>query len=243
MKLHQLFAVLLATFAGTVMSADSPFVVADSNTPTYAPGTLFGTGDVLQLESGQTLTLFSEMGDVITVTGPHHGPVPGREPAGESLDLNAIAGLLLKRDSGSHALAATRGNASSPSYDIAMAITFDHPGKYCVHETIDHQIRWREYTRGVALVISEPATGDSYRLVWAVRGEFAPWPETLALKAGSRFHVQIGFDNEQRKFELVALDRRPRTDLHAIADLARHGCVQQAQSLVDQLLLQSQSDG
>jgi hypothetical protein len=207
-------------------------VVIESTSPRYVAGQLLDDAVAVVLVAGESMTLVTEDGRVLTVDGPHSGPAAGPEPEASAVR-RALAQLLREDRPTVGGVGGVRGDAqdafSPDTRPDPWLVHAQKSGDQCVLRGREVGV-WREETAAEAVVAVGVSLADgSAEIRFGAGAQRGRWPanappsdETVYLLRPSdslrsvpiRLHV----------LEPALADR----GLAAAAWLAARGCVDQA---------------
>ncbi len=214
-----------------VSDAAAEAVVLSSTVPELPAGHVIATGGTVSLPEGATVTLITQTGETITLTGPHDGVVgPTADDTGT---LSTIARLVQGQPEDLSTLGTTRGSAPDPAVeghvdDPLGGVDIERAGATCLQPgNAPALIRAR--TEGDLHVVFETAIAGSAaeaEVHWPAGATVAQWPESLPLTDGAAYvAVPAGGGPEIR---VVVMARGETGEVDWIARLADAGCERQA---------------
>lgn len=218
------FACALAIIA-VASAARAELVVLKSDADGWVPGQVVADDVVLTLAAGTTVTLMSAGGEIVTLEGPHDGPVS--MAAGDIGAAQLVSELLQGRRGGTSVLGAIRGDPGGNG--AAMDPLRDQI--YCVVNGTEPAIALppRSYER--VLKLDGPKSAE---IAWPPSQTEAAWPSGLPIAQGSTYRVSLE-GVEIGAVELRTVKTANATPGAAIAALAERGCERQAIALIDGL--------
>jgi hypothetical protein len=229
-----LFVLACAGAAAPALATEH--VVLESNAPRYAAGDILADDAAIVLESGQTVVLAAENGDLIRVEGPFSGRPQGSTPAG--IDLRqAVRQLVGGSETELAGLGGVRGRADSADAahveDMRPSPWLIHAeltGSQCYVEDRPTEI-WRNETGdGAEFEIREVATSRTATIRWPAGSHETRWPADLPPRSGEVYLVRrtdqlrSGTSIKVYSLEPGAADN----GYAAAAWLAARGCTDQA---------------
>ena len=227
---HALCAVLLlVAAAGTAKAAE--LVVITSTAPGLQPGQIIDGSRTIGLPAGSTVTLISEYGTPITLTGPYEGvPAASAAPGDRNL-LAALSRLVASEGGESLALGASRGSAvvEPPG---PWVIDVSQSGDHCVPAGGPVRL-WRpDARRPGSLRLKAAATGQKSKTAWPKGTTMLDWPQEMELKDGAIYLVQFRGSITAKKLVLHVVPADLPSDANRVAWMAGQGCTKQALSLL-----------
>lgn len=216
------FALGIIALAG---AARAELVVLKSDADGLVPGQVVADDAVLSLGAGTMVTLMSAGGEIVTLEGPHDGPV-SLEP-GDIGATQLVSELLQGRRGGTSVLGAIRGDPAGNG----AALDPLRDQVYCVVGGNEPAIALppRSYER--VLKLDGPKSAE---IPWPPSQAEAAWPTGLPIAEGSTYRVSLE-GVEIGAVELRAVQPANATPGAAIAALAKRGCERQAIAVIDGL--------
>ena len=224
------FAALL--WLHPVSEAAAEAVVLSSTVPDLPVGQVIAAGDAVSLPEGATVTLITQTGETVTLTGPHDGVVG--PTAGDGDALSTIARLVQGQPEDLSTLGTTRGSAPEPGAAGPAAVPsegvdVEHAGATCLQPG-DAPVLSRTRTDGdMRLVFASAVAGTAAEaeVHWPVGNATAPWPDGLPLTDGAEYVASLaGLSGAQ--IRVVAMARGEMGEVDWITRLADVGCERQA---------------
>ncbi|MBL26753.1 MAG: hypothetical protein CMM50_04270 [Rhodospirillaceae bacterium] len=228
--------VISAAIAMTAQAAD--VVVLESSVPGLNPGDVIDASSELVLPDGLSLTLISESGDVIQLTGPFSG-VPGGDTAGaaagDSSLVGDVAALIKSAGTDVSSLGAIRAGNSDSSLQDPWLIDVSRPGTHCAPADGAVQI-WRPGPESFAVLAMRPLGADKGgRLKWPDNTAVIPWPSFMTISDGAAFDVVLDEGQPYRiDFKIVPSDLPNATS--KAAWMSANGCQDQALAMLRTVL-------
>ncbi|HPE70563.1 MAG TPA: hypothetical protein P5260_15860 [Candidatus Competibacter sp.] len=185
----------IVVFAGTPQAHAERWVVIDAENAPLPLGAWVEDGQAVTLVAGARLTLLTEAGQTLQLTGPYSG-VPGGSASTSAAgnNLPVLAKFLQGHQQATTALGVSRGEAWSeldapPAADLVNA---DHSGERCLIR--DPVVLWRQDAAPVETVTLADAEGRSLAdLTWpagaaqlAIPGPLFADGQHYRLRRGSR---------------------------------------------------------
>lgn len=182
-------AVLLTGIAASVQAAE--VVVLESTVPGLSPGDIIDGASELVLPEGLNLTLITETGEVLQLTGPFSG-LPGGEAAdGESSLVDDVAALIKSAGTDVSSLGAIRAGSAESALQDPWLIDISRPGIHCAPADGDVRI-WRPGPESFAVLAMRPAGAqEGGRLKWPENTAVIPWPSFMTISDGAAFDIVL----------------------------------------------------
>lgn len=151
----------MALFAGSPPVNAERWVVIDAENTPLSPGALVENGQPVTLAEGARLTLLTEEGQTLKLTGPY-SDVPGGSAAASTAgkNLTIIAQLLQGHQQVNTVLGGSRGESWPEPPDVPSAadlIDADHSGEHCLSR--DPVVLWRQNPAALETVTLTDAEG------------------------------------------------------------------------------------
>lgn len=231
-------AVLVLALCAGMAQAD--YVVLRADAEQFEVGQLLEDDARLVLRDGERLTLLSDDGDIIELSGPDNTSLPQGVPVTDQIRVrDALAHLIDNTESMYAVLGSTRGRAADPDPAADRDAWLLDPfttGAQCVlkGEAVSF---WRPSTKeSLSLVIQRPGFDGTGELSWPVGAATAAWPADMPLLDRELYVLRRPGWMENAMIRIVVLppDIAQRLET-AIAWLAINGCRPQAELLLAEL--------
>ncbi|MCB9946511.1 MAG: DUF4384 domain-containing protein [Rhodospirillaceae bacterium] len=219
--------------------AGAEAVVIASTAPDLPAGQVIADGDAIVLPEGTTVTLITQAGETLTLTGPHESAL---DPAsGRVGTLSTIAQLVQGPPDDLSTLGATRGGFSAGSIpelesEGSVVVTVGRATSVCVAPDEPPTLRRRavEGELRLTLVADDGPAGEVY---WAADQHDALWPEALPLVDGVDYLIRENGSDATVRVRVMA--RNGKGEVEWISALAEAGCMAQAYVALTRLRDQS----
>jgi hypothetical protein len=219
-----------------ISAAQADYVVLQSGSELYPPGTLVSDPRTLELATGTHLLLLSEHGETLSLGGTSEAP-DTTQPS-EAKFKFLLTNLVSHTQDAHVSLGATRGGTLNGARDDVPLWSIDPlvSGIQCVIEGVAAPA-YRSDTRGdLALTVNLPGSDYSGSLNWQAGEHETEWPSEVPIVDGQTYVVRREGWNESSLIQLqsipkVVIDSQTAT----VAWLAASNCVPQAITLLHQL--------
>lgn len=211
-------------------------VVVASSAPGLAPGQIVHSGDPLEVPNGARVTLISETGNTVTLTGPHSGPAEiAAGPGGNDGLLVSLSGLLSGPNRETASLGTMRAAAPPPSPTDPWVIDTGAWGHHCVPAR-DPVVLWRGKAGKPGTLILKNLSDRSRSVTpWPAGARTLAWPSKTTLGEGDKYLVRMKGGRVSAKLVLHRVPEGLPTDAHRAAWMADKGCLRQARRLLSHL--------
>jgi len=222
----------------TVPAMAADLVVVASTAPEFKAGWIVASGSSLDVPADQTVTLISQSGKVVTVTGPHSGPV-GNSESGDANGSSLVASLSsLLGGGGTEAgsLGVMRAAMKSAEPDDPWVVVVSQSGDHCV--PADGQpILWRsrKNSRGALTLKRISGGGNKSITVWPSGAGSLAWPTDIPITDGGAYFARLKGAGAAARLVVHRVPGNLATDAHRAAWMADQGCRSQAIRLLTQL--------
>lgn len=226
-------SVLVLAGIGGAKAAD--LVVIKSNVQALAKGAVIDDAKPISVGAGQSVSLVSSTGAVVTITGPFEGAPSQRAGGGGTGDgrlVASLATLLQGHGADSSQLGATRaGEAEVP----------DDPFHVNITRSSDHCV-----PAGTALKLWRPTAAKSERgklksletgglqkeFTWAAGEMLADWPAGVPLKDGAAYLITSADRATPARIIVHLIPATAGSGVAQAAWMAENGCNDQAMSVI-----------
>jgi hypothetical protein len=205
--------------------------VGKGSTPVQT-GTVFSSAQVLEVPPQIEVTLLSDSGRIVSLTGPTRRPL-SEIPAGNGpfIGLERLGRFLREANERLSKITIVRGTRSgTPPDPWLVDITLS--GTKCVFR--DAAIRlWRPASaRRERFSLGTRVADKRIFFNWPAATESVPWPEEIPISTTDRYVATWGQGLHSRTFTLVVGVNAPGLG-QAIAHFAEHDCIDQLQVAID----------
>jgi hypothetical protein len=233
--MRTVFALLItAALAAPAAAADALVLSGGSTADGLAPGAAFSSADPVRLEAGESLKVMLQSGAIVSLSGPHDGPLPVVASGSAELpgSLDTIGALLVGRSGTETVLGASRlAPAELPDVPTVWSIDTAASGPRCTNGTLQLH---RADAEEPAAVVARTDKAKVGPVEWPAGARTLDLPQE-ALGTGGLLVVSVGY--ETRRFELQPMPPTiDETDEGVLlAWLASEGCVTQASALLEKI--------
>lgn len=169
---------------------DAPLVVLKATGVALKPGEKLAFASPLKLDEGQSVTLVTADGKLISLKGPFDGS-PQKAADGKNGSMTDVLAPLVSRAKieTSTPGVVRAGAAAGPESDPWLLDT-SKPGDVCIHQAVDYDV-WRPKTNQAEAVTFQPMTASMKvtEVAFPVGSARAPLPDTLRSADGAQYKV------------------------------------------------------
>lgn len=231
-----LFPVLgLFLMAAAVTAQAADLVVIAGGAPGLTPGQVIKSGASIEVPAGATVTLVSESGKTVTITGPHKGPANiggGGSGGGDARLISSLSGLLTGSGKDTASLGTMRA-AFPPKPPInPWVIDTGQSGDHCVPAKGPVTLWRAKSAKARILSIKNLKDKTKSKADWPAGASTVDWPAGVTLKDEGRYLTRLKGSRTARKFVLHLVPGSLPSDAHKAAWMAERGCVKQAKRLL-----------
>lgn len=241
---HNLFwlKALKTSFIAIIMSAGiiaanaAELVVISSSSPDFKVGQVVDSAKDIKLPSDASVVLMSEAGKVISLKGPHNGPLDVTDSATDSDGLiPSISDIFTREKTESGSLGVMRSlNDGTGFPEDPWAINVSKSGQYCV--TLSRAVvLWRPDSRkNSRLILTNTDNDKEVKTVWHTGQKNLYWPRLMRLVSGVTYRADLSSETKLTKLT-IRLVPELATSAHIAVWMAGHGCEKQALRLLGSL--------
>jgi hypothetical protein len=221
--------------AAPVSAAD--LVVATAKGVDLQPGAKVDGTKILKLDAGQKLTLISNDGKTIKLTGPYEGaPAPETVASGGIAD--SLKGLVAAQGAGTANLGVTRGaetHALPEAWLIDVTTGAKDGGDRCILADAPQMVLWNPTPVATPGGVLRPADKSfQAKLNWPAQADRLAVPlKKLVIKDGATYQVELQGTTSSLVFHTIPATAS--TDAVKAAWMVEKGCNAQAAALVKTL--------
>jgi len=234
----KLFLALSFTAVFSLTSANSmaaELVIVSTTGNDFKAGQIINSTSDIKLAKGASLTLISENGKLVTLSGPYSGPA---QVEFSSVNTGSLIPILKKIIAGDKTEASSLGVMRSIGGPAAppdpWAINAGKSGKYCI-SMAKPVVLWRaKFQNTSKLVLLNTENGTEVRTVWHAGQDTLFWPRLQPLIDGATYRIDLSGENRLPKVTLVMVPDLP-TQAHAAVWMADNGCSKQALKIIKYL--------
>ncbi|MFQ5765321.1 MAG: hypothetical protein ACE5GT_10345 [Rhodospirillales bacterium] len=212
-------------------------VVVASGAPTLTPGQVVKANAPLDIPAGASVTLVSESGKTVTLTGPHSGPagIGGGGGGGKASLVSSLSKLLEESGRETASLGTMRAAGRREPPDDPWVMDIGQSGDQCA-AAAGAVIFWRA-VENKARILSLKNLNDRSRALadWPAGASRLEWPKEVKLADGARYLLRLKGSRATRKITLHLVPGDLPTDAHKAAWMAEKGCARQAMRLLARL--------
>ncbi|MBJ3778745.1 hypothetical protein [Acuticoccus mangrovi] len=172
----------LALVATAARANDAVVLDGIASAGNLQAGSIIATADPLHLSAGERLTILLQSGDVVTVVGPHDGPVPRPGEASGDLGgaLQTVADVVVGVSGTSRVVGASREVAiADPAGDTPHGVWLIDLAEGGTHCALDGARFLRHEVGRAALVTIESAAGTVGPLSWGADAATLSLPASM----------------------------------------------------------------
>ena len=222
----------------TTHAIAAELVVVASTAPEFKAGWIVTAGSSLDVPAGQAVTLISQSGKVVTITGPHSGPVSESESGGASSNslIASLSGLLGGGGTEADSLGVMRAAMKPAEPDDPWVVVVSRSGDHCV--PADAQpILWRsrKNSRGALTLKKISGGGKKSVTVWPAGAGSLAWPTDITVTDGAAYFARLKGAGAAARLVIHQVPDGLATDSHRAAWMADQGCRSQAIRLLAQI--------
>ncbi len=221
-----------------ISDAAAEAVVLSSTVPELPAGHVIATGGTVSLPEGATVTLITQTGETITLTGPHDGVVG--PAAGDADTLSTIARLVQGQPEDLSTLGTTRGSAPDPAEaghaEVPLdGVDIERAGVTCLQPDNAPVLVRARTEDDLHLVFATAVAGTAAEAAvhWLAGETVAQWPDALPLSDGAEYVALPSGGG--REIRVVVMARGELGEVDWIARLADVGCERQAYEALAEL--------
>jgi len=235
MRLAFASALVFLGMIGAQWAQAGQLVVVDSTASALLPGQVLDGSKSLSLNAGTQVTVISEDGKVMTLTGPYSGvPASGGAGGGSGGGLLASLSKLVDDQDGKGSLGVMRAVKAGDAPD-PWVIDVLRSGSHCVRAGVA-PVLWQPSTKkGAQLSLKPLPKGKRMKIDWPAGMDGIDWPEGLALTDGGRYLVKISGRMTAAKMVVHIVPANLPSNAHQVAWMADKGCTGQARALLASL--------
>jgi len=224
------FAIFLAA-----QPARAEMVVIASTAAGVKAGEIIKTGASITVPAGGSVTMVSESGNAVTVTGPFSGipKTAGGSKGGGDL-VKSLAGLVAGGGKSSGSLGTMRAAPGGGPADPAdpWMVNVGKPGKQCFSKS-GKTVLWRaKPVRPSELKLKNLADKTRVKTPWPAGANTLPWPKGFALSDGATYLARLKGNRKAAKIVIHLVPDDLPTKAHKAVWMAKRGCVGQARLLL-----------
>ncbi len=238
MKNRPIPAFVIAAFMAlaALPAGAANMVVVASTAPGFAPGQIVHSDDPLEVPNGARVTLVSETGRTVTLTGPHSGPAEtGAGPGGGDGLLVSLSGLLSGPSRETASLGTMRAAVPPPSPTDPWVIDTGAWGHHCAPAR-GPVVLWRGKAGRPGVFILQNLSDRSKSVTpWPAGAQTLAWPSKTTLGEGEKYLARMKGGRVSSKLVLHLVPDRLPTNAHRAAWMADKGCLRQARRLLSRL--------
>ncbi len=214
---------------GTAIAAT--VVVVDAHGVPMKPGQTIDDAKVLNLDTGQSMTVITARGDTLKLRGPYHQRPMAGAGGGGSLTI-ALASLIVRRDVRASDVGAVRGGGAVKLPE-PWVIDVSHPGTRCAREA-SPIVFWRAAADKPAELSIAPLN-RAWRLSapWARGADRVLAPRELPVPGRATYVIDIG--DGPVAITLLVIPVAVSNDQMRAAWMFEQSCNLQAETLVQTL--------
>lgn len=220
--------------AGIGVAEAADLVVIKSNVQGLAKGAVIDDAKPISVGAGQSVSLVSSSGAVVTITGPFEG-APSQRAGGGTGDgrlVASLATLLQGHGADSSQLGATRaGEAEVPDDPFHVNIT--RSSDHCVPAGAPLKL-WRPTTAKTerGKLKSLEAGGMQKEFTWTAGEMLADWPAGVPLKDGAAYLITSSDRATPSRIIVHLIPASAGSGVAQAAWMAENGCNDQAISVI-----------
>ena len=235
MKWMLLSAALFAALSFQAKAAE--LVVIASTAPGIAAGAMIEAGAKVTVPKGASVTLVSQSGKAVTLSGPFSGvpDVGGGGGAKGGGDLvKSLAGLVSGGGKSSESLGAMRAAPGSLAArpDDPWVINVGRPGNQCAPGKGKVRL-WRgKSLKAVELKLKNLSDKSRSESAWPAGASKLDWPKNFPLIDDGAYMARLKGSRKAAKIVIHLVPDDLPTDAHKAVWMAKKGCVGQARLLL-----------
>jgi len=219
----------------SVNSMAAELVIISTTGNNFKAGQIINSASNIKLAKGATLSLISESGKLVSLSGPYSGPVQNNISTVATGSLIASLKKIIigdKTEASSLGVMRSIGGPAAPP--DPWAINAGKSGKYCIKKS-KPVVLWRARFRNTnKLVLLNTENGKEVRTVWHAGRSTMFWPRLQPLVDGATYRIDLSGESSLPKITLVMVPDLP-TQAHAAVWMADNGCSKQALLLIKSL--------
>lgn len=221
-----LFAVSSAAWA-------QDLVVVSSTAPSLTPGQLIKADAPLDVPAGASVTLVSESGKILTLTGPRSGPPGmGGGGGGDANLLSSLSDLLSASGKETASLGTMRAISPPKPPGDPWVINIGRSGDHCVLEGAPATLWRAKSAKAVSLSLKNLTDRSRSKAAWPAGAATLQWPSGVTMVEGAKYLVRIKGSRTASKLVLHLVPGDLPSDAHRAAWMAGKGCIKQAKRLI-----------
>ncbi|MGE0667837.1 MAG: hypothetical protein AB7O49_14880 [Sphingomonadales bacterium] len=203
-------------------------VVVDARGIALKPGTVLQSGAVLQLKQGQHVTLITETGSTLKISGPYDKPPVAVEGGGVTLS-STLQALVTQREARRGEFGTTRA-ATLAKLPDPWLVDATHGGSGCMLES-RQPVFWRQAVDAASTLTVEP-TDRSWkaRATWPAGQDRLSITTDVPMRGGETYVVSVG--GVESAITMVSVPAALTNDAMRTAWMAEKGCEAQATALL-----------
>ena len=209
-------------------------VIISGSGSDFKIGQVINSASNIQLKDGATLTLISQNGKLVVLTGPRSGPVKTRDPEEKTESLIPSLKKIIsgeKTEADSLGVMRSLGTNRKAVPENPWAIIATRSGKYCVSLSRP-VVLWRPDSQKTrALVLLNTGNENEVKTVWHAGQNILYWPRLLQLVDGATYRVDLAGNSRLPRLTIAIVPELP-TPAHAAVWMSQNGCPQQALRLL-----------
>ena len=212
-------------------------VVVSSTAPSVAPGQMIKSDASIDVPAGASVTLVSESGKILTLTGPHSG-LPGLEGRGGGGDANllsSLSGLLSASGKETASLGTMRAVSPPKPPGDPWVINIGRSGDHCVAKGGPATLWRAKSAKAVTLTLKNLNDRSKAKAAWPAGAGTLQWPSGVTIAEGAKYLVRIKGSRTASKLVLHLVPDDLPSEAHRAAWMAGKGCVKQARRLIARL--------
>ena len=223
-------------FTLSFASRAQDLVVVSSTAPSVTPGQIIKADASLDVPAGASVTLVSESGKILTLTGPHSGP-PGMDGGGggDANLLSSLSSLLSASGKETASLGTMRAVSPPKPPGDPWVINIGRSGDHCVAEGGPAMLWRAKSAKAVSLSLKNLTDRSRSKADWPAGAATLKWPPGVTMAEGAKYLVRIKGSRTASKLVLHLVPGDLPTDAHRAAWMAGKGCVKQAKRLIARL--------
>jgi len=233
--LIRLGAILALTLAAVPGRAEEFFVMS-STVASLEEGAMIDGAAALEVPAGGRVTLVAKSGAVVTLEGPHSGPLAaaGGTAATEAGLFDALGELFQGREKQAQA-GVYRNIGPLATLEDPWAIDTTRWGRYCVLPGAPVRLWRADTSQAASLKIKHARTGADATVNWGRGDEMTTWPEALAAEDGTTYLVRRQGNAAARRITIHVIPASLAGDAERVVWMARRGCINQARLVLDRI--------
>lgn len=218
-----------------VPAAAQSLVVVEVRGVDFKVGARLDEAQLVKLPAGGKLVVVRTDGTVISLRGPHSGPLKSKAPPNQGAG-RALAALVANRKDRANRVGAVRSGSNAALLPSPWLIDISRPGERCLVE--DAAIGWWRPLSDTA----QDFTLFPLDRSWNAQLQFQVGQETVAITRVSDIEVAkpfiIKYDEREYSIRVHLIPKAITTEPSVLAGwMIEKGCIQQADALIAALIL------